>query len=84
MWDTNHLLKNIKFTMIQELMGLGPMKYCIVYNKMPKFSKKLLLLISYLPHKKMCLYPYQTNFDILLIIHLGEKSGMQSLVEGFI
>ena len=63
MWDKDHLIKNIKFAMIRELMGLGPLKYCIVYNEMPEFSKKLLLLISYLPHKKMCLYPYQTNFD---------------------
>ena len=63
MWDKDYLIKNIKFAMIWEIMGLGPMKYCIVYNNMPNFLKKLLLLISHLPHKKMCLYPYHTNFD---------------------
>ena len=37
MWDKEHLIKSIQFAMIQEMMGLGPMKYCIVYNKMPNF-----------------------------------------------
>ena len=59
MWDKKHLIKNIQFTMIQEMMGLGPMKYCIVYNKMPNFFKRLLPLINYLPQKKMCFYTPQ-------------------------
>ena len=56
MWDEDHLIKNIKFSMIQELMGLGPMKYYIVYNEMPNFSSWLLLLINYLPHQNMCFF----------------------------
>ena len=59
MWDEEHLLKNIRFAMIQEMMGQGPMKYCIVHNVMPNFHQRLLLLLNYLPHKKMCLYPQQ-------------------------
>ena len=59
MWDEEHLIKNIQSAMIQEMMGLGPMKYCIVYNEMPNFFKRLLLLINYLPQKKMCFYPPQ-------------------------
>ena len=39
------------------MMGMGPMKYCIVNNWMPDFESKLLLLVLFLPHKKMCLYP---------------------------
>ena len=38
MWDEEHLMKNSKFAMLQEMMGLGPIKYCIVYNEMPNFS----------------------------------------------
>ena len=39
MWDEEHLLKNIQFAMIQELMGIGPAKCCIVKNIMPNFEK---------------------------------------------
>ena len=46
MWDEEHMIKNIKFAMIQEMMGLGPMKYCIVYNEMLNFFKRLLFLIK--------------------------------------
>ena len=63
MWDEEHLIKNIKFAMLQEMMGLGPMKYCIVYNEMPNFSSRLLLLINYLPQKKMCFYPPRFFLD---------------------
>ena len=62
MWDEEHLLKNIQYAMILERMDLGPMKYCIVYNDMPNFFSKLLLLF-YLPHKKMCFYPPSFFFD---------------------
>ena len=55
--------------MIQEMMGLGAMKYYIVYNEMPNFFSKLLLLINYLPQKKMCFYPphffFEAPFDHL-------------------
>ena len=62
-WDEEHLLKNIQYAMIMEMMGLGPMKYCIVYNDIPNFFSKLLLLLLYLPHKKMCFYPPRFFFD---------------------
>ena len=63
MRDEEHLIKNIQFAMIQEMMGLGPVKYCIVYNEMPNFFTRLLLLILYLPHKKMCFYPPQVILE---------------------
>ena len=63
MWDEEHLIKNIKFSMLQEMMRLGPMRYCIVYNEMPNFSSRLLLLIKYLPQKKMCFYPPRFFLD---------------------
>ena len=49
--------------MIQEMMGLGLMKYCIVYNEMPNSFQRLLLLINYLPQKKMCFYPPQVILE---------------------
>ena len=63
MWDEEHLIKNIQFAMIQEMMGLGPMKYWIVYNEMTNFFKRLLLLINYLPQKKMFFYPPQVILE---------------------
>ena len=56
-------MKNIQYAMILEMMDLGPMKYCIVYNDMPNFLNKLLVLLLYLPHKKMCFYPPRFFFD---------------------
>ena len=63
MWDKEHLMKNIRFAMIQEMMGLGPTKYCIVHNAMPNFHQRMLVLLNFLPHKKMCLYLQQFILD---------------------
>ena len=49
MWDEEHLLSNIRFAMIQELMKIGPTKYCIINSQAPNFESKLLLLINYFP-----------------------------------
>ena len=57
MWDEEHLLCNICFAMIQELMKTRPAKYCIINSQVPNFESKLLLLTNYLPHEKMCFYP---------------------------
>ena len=57
MWDEEHLLSNISFAMIQELIKTGPAKYCIINRQVPNFESKLLLLTNYLPHEKMCFYP---------------------------
>ena len=63
MWDEDNMLKNIQFAMIKEMMGLGIMKYCIVYSEMPYFFSRLLILINYLPQNKMCFYPPRFFFD---------------------
>ena len=63
MWDKEHLIENILFVMIQEMMGFGPMKYYINYQILENFFKRLLLLINYLPQKKMCFYPPQVILE---------------------
>ena len=63
MWDEEHLMKNIRYAMLMEMMDIGPMKYCIVFNEMPNFFSRLLLLFLYLPYKKMCFYPPRFSFD---------------------
>ena len=57
MWDEEHLLSNIRFAMIQELMKARPAKYCIINSQVPNFESKLFLSTNYLPHEKTCFYP---------------------------
>lgn len=59
MWDDQHLYNNIRLAMIKEMMGIGPKKYCIIYNAMPYFERNLLLLVYFLPHAKMSFFPTQ-------------------------
>ena len=63
MWDEEHFLSNIRFTMIQELMKTRPAKYCIINSQVPNFESKILLLTNYLPHDKMCFYPPKNDLD---------------------
>ena len=64
MWDEEHFFRNIRFAMIQELMKMmGPAKYCIINNQVPNFESKLLLLINYLPHEKMCFCSPKDELD---------------------
>ena len=44
-WGEEHLRNNLRLALIKEMLGLGPMKYCIVNNMMPNFESKVLLLI---------------------------------------
>ena len=57
MWDNEHLLRNIKFAMMMEILGIGPQRYCVITNFIPNFERKLMLLLAYLPKRKLCFYP---------------------------
>ena len=52
-----YLYCNLKIAMIKEGLGIGPERYCIVFNRRPTFYSKLKLLMCYLPREKMFLYP---------------------------
>ena len=80
MWDKEHLLKNIWYSMLMEMMGLGPMKYCIVYNDMPNFFNKLLLLLI----RKCAFILRVSSLMHLSITHLGWRSEMPFAAVGFI
>ena len=43
--------------MLKEMLGLGPQYYCIIYDETPDFERRVLLLLNYLPHSKLCIYP---------------------------
>ena len=57
MGPRENLIRNLEFAMIQELLGLGPPKYCLVSNKFKEFDKRVLLVLNYLPQKKICMFP---------------------------
>ena len=47
--------------MLKEVVGLGPQRYCIVFNQAPSFYSKLKMILAYLPIDKMFLYPAQES-----------------------
>ena len=51
------LLNNLKITMLMEVVGPGPQRYCIIYFSNPEFYNKLKLILSFLPQERMFLYP---------------------------
>ena len=57
-WGHRHFLNNIKLAMLTEELGRGPKYYCIVRSAAPNFASKVFLLVRYLPHEKMCIFPF--------------------------
>ena len=49
--------------MVHEALGLGPQYYCIMRSGHIGFAERVFLLIQFLPHSKMYLYP---NFELPL------------------
>ena len=49
--------------MLKEVVGLGPQRYCILFHSAPSFYSKLKLIMSYLPHEKMFLYPASARLE---------------------
>ena len=41
-WDNDHLLNNLRYAMIQELMRKGPSQYCIIDSNDPSLESKIL------------------------------------------
>lgn len=58
-----NLLKNLKLAMLKEVVGLGPQRYCIFFNRAPHFYSKLKLIMSSLPQEKMFLYPATARLE---------------------
>ena len=55
--EKNSLMKNIRYYMLQDQMGLGPSKYCEQGHNLPGYESRVLLLMNYLPQEKICTYP---------------------------
>ena len=58
LWGRDHFRNNVRLAMVREAMGLGPRYYCIIRTLYPAFSERVFLLLQFLPHQKMYLYPH--------------------------
>ena len=74
-WGRNHFRNNVNYFRVLEALGLGSPFYCVQGSQHPRFSRRLLLLLRYLPHKKVYIYPYfglplRGPFDRTIHLHL--------------
>lgn len=58
LWGRNHFRNNVRLFMVIEALDLGPAYYCVMRTLNPRFSDRLLLLLVFLPHQKIYVYPY--------------------------
>ena len=63
LFGEGYLLDNLRVAMLKEVVGLGPQRYCVVFNRAPHFYSKLKLIMAYLPHEKMFLYPATARLE---------------------
>ena len=61
LYGQHWLLQNLRVAMLREVAGIGPQRYCIVFNQAPSFYSKLKMILAYLPIDKMFLYPAQES-----------------------
>lgn len=57
LWGHKYFLNNLRLAMMQEKLGLGPKRYCVLRTAVDNFNSKLILVISNLPHEKICIFP---------------------------
>ena len=58
-----YLYNNLRVAMLKEVVGLGPQRYCVVFNRAPNFYSKLKMIMAFLPHEKMFLYPAGSRLE---------------------
>ena len=58
LWGHDHFQNNVRLFMVMEALDLGPTFYSVMRIFNPGFSERLFLLIQFLPHQKIYVYPY--------------------------
>ena len=58
LWGHDHFRNNVRLFMVMEALDLGPSYYCVMRTINPGFTERLFLLLQFLPHQKMYVYPY--------------------------
>ena len=61
LYGQHWFLQNLRVAMLREVAGIGPQRYCIVFNQASSFYSKLKMILAYLPVEKMFLYPAQES-----------------------
>ena len=51
----------LEYAMLREIVGLGPLRHCIVYQDDFLSILELAIVMTYLPRQKMFIYPAGTN-----------------------
>ena len=57
-WDCKHFRNNVRLFMAMEALDLGPIYYCVLRNFSTMFSNRLFMLLMFLSHQKIYVYPY--------------------------
>ena len=55
--NKENVLSNLKLAMLKEIVGLGPLYYCVIRSYNLDFESLLMLVLHYLPKDKFCIYP---------------------------
>ena len=79
-WDCCSFLGNLRIAMLMEVVGVGPQRYCIVYDSSLDFYSKLKLILYSLPQEKMFLFPTSARLEGPFLHELGPKPSMPALL----
>ena len=52
-----YLLGSLRIAILKEIIGIGPQRYCVYFLEGAEICCRLQLIMTYLPHEKMFLYP---------------------------
>ena len=55
--NRENVLSNLKLAMLKEIVGLGPLYYCVIKSYNLDFESLFMLVLHYLPKEKFCIYP---------------------------
>ena len=55
--NKENVLSNLKLAMMKEIVGLGPLYYCVIRSYNLDFESLLMLVLHYLTKDKFCIYP---------------------------
>ena len=58
LWGRDHFWNNVKLFMVMQDFDLGPNYYCVMRTFNQGFPNLLFLILVFLPHQKIYVYPY--------------------------
>ena len=58
LWGRDHFKNNVRLFMVIEALDLGPDYYCVMRTFNQGFADRLFLLLVFLPHQRVYVYPY--------------------------